>query len=869
MCRSPSSLFRFFQLAALCALSFSPLSATSLTTSLTTEERRNFQRETLVLIEFLQGYHYSDRPFYEVNAGELIERYFDTLDPERLFFLKGDTDFLRRRFERNLKTVYLFKGDLHPAFEIYDLFAKRVVARCAWIETRLDRSFPFDTDAQLDPDRDAQDRPADARTADSLWEKILQNELINERVRGRDAAAAVAEVRRRYAEKRKRAESADPLRVREFFLNALMGLFDPHCGYFSKETADVVSGDLTGAVTGIGVDLRQAEGNFIVKSLQPGGPAELNGGIHEGDEFLSVGEAGDPGEGGGTGEQKTLAGLRLREVVERVRGKPGTKLALTVRSAVDGAVRTVELERSRMEIADNHASGRLYQVSGDGGPCAVGFIDLPGFYGDSEDGATTASMTKDVEELLAKFTAKGAEAVVIDIRENGGGLVNEAVSLTGLFIEKGPALLTRGKSGKPTILRDENPSIAFAGPVVVLTSRHSASASEGFSGAMQAYRRGLIVGGETTFGKGTMQWFVDLGKTFTSLPEQVRAQWGVARVTREFFYLPDGNSPQFDGVRSDVVLPVFTPPGDVKERDLPHALPPTKIPAPEPLDITSTQVARVTPELREQLRAKTAARVATLPEFALDAEADKLRAQWWKTGPLSLRLSARQAEHDSLNRQRIELRRKRRELDASHAFPSERIDLDVVTESRRAHQTSLLAQRTSDGAPLANRLSHETFYYRADEAAMLRPLALEKFDWDVARDAAPQLAQTWAEAANIPADDALTEAIRMAFTTLALRDDDAAKPVPAVTIFRENLGGTLDEKTFQTALGALLKKAAEIDVDVLRDQRPLDVELRESLRLAVDWVRARGAEKTGAPAGETSKTADAGSPASGEPAAAH
>ena len=850
MRRSPSAFLHLLSLGLFAMGTACPVFAAPLTTSLTTDERRNLQRETLVLIEFLQGYHYSDRPFHEVNAGELLDRYFGALDPGRSVFLHGDTEFLRRRFERNLKTVYLFKGDLHPAFEIYDVFAKRLLERCAWIDARLNSTFPFERDGVFTPDRDEQPRPADAKAAEVLWEQILQNELINEQLRGHDQEAAVAAVRRRYVERRKRVEAADPLRVREIFLNALMGLFDPHCGYFSKETADVVSGDLTGAVTGIGVDLRLSEGRFIVKSLQPGGPAERAGLIHPGDEFIAVGEEGAP--------EKSLVGRRLREAVELIRGKPDTKLTLTIRPADGGAVRTLELQRSRMEIADNHASGRLYRIPGENKPVAVGVVKLPAFYGDREEGETTASMTKDVAELLTKFQAQGAQAVIIDVRDNGGGLINEAVDLTGLFIEKGPALLTRGKSGKPTILRDEDPAVAFAGPLVVLTSRHSASASEGFAGAMQAYRRALVVGDTATFGKGTMQWFVDLGKSMTSIPEAVRTQWGVARVTREFFYLPDGNSPQFTGVRSDITLPAFNPPGDVRESELPHALPHSKIPTPEPLDTVSTPVSRLTPEVLAHLKTKADNRAATLPEFALETQANTLRQQLWKTGPVPLRLSARRTEYDELNRQRLELRQARRELDATVAFSVERIDLDVVIENRRVHQATLRARQATDGSPLANRLLHDTFYYRASDESEIRAIPLDTFDWDVVLGQAAALTETWIQNAGGPADEA---ALRAALTALKLRDPDAPEAVPALAIFRNHLGESLDEPRLQAAVDALLKKAAEFDVDVLQDQRPLDVHLRESLRLAADWVRWQQDKKPSpAPVAPPTETASASTP---------
>ncbi len=814
--------------ALLLALGHAAAGAAPLISTLTVDERRDLQRETLTVVELLQGYHYSHRPFHELDAQELLERYFHQLDPERRFFLNSDTEFLRRRFARNLKTVYLFKGDLHPAFEIYDVFAKRVAERCAWIETRLGKPFPFETNATFVADRSEEPRPASAAEADTLWEKILQNDLIQLRIHGHDAAAAVAELRRHYAELGRRFTAADPLRVRERFLNELMELFDPHSGYSSRETADLLTSDFTGAITGIGVDLRAVDGRFLVKGLQPGGPAELQGQLQPGDEFLAITTPGSPAV--------PLAGRRLREVVELIRGEPGTRVAIEVLSADGSAVRTLELQRARLEIAEDHAAGLLYQVPLDGRTHSIGVVSLPAFYADDEGGAS-GSMTKDVAELLAKFTARGAEAVIIDIRDNGGGLIDEAVKLIGLFIDQGPALITRGNNAPPVLMRDETPGVAFAGPLVVLTSRHSASASEGFAGAMKAYRRALLVGDETTFGKGTMQAVFELGKTTAATA--ARSRWGLTRVTRAFFYGPDGLSPQFDGIRSDVALPVALHPNDLRESDLPHALPATRMAATEPLDTTSPGIVRLTPGTLAALQAASAARTGTLPEFVLEKQAHELRREFWKTGPVSLNLAARLSAAEDLTRRRLELRRARRALDAEAAYAVERIDLDVVEKDHRNHQATLLARRTAAGEPLANRLDREVFYYQAqaDSAGGLRPIAIEDFDWEVALAHSDDLVKAWCDAAGRSPDEATRDALRNVLASLKLRDPDAASPAPTTAIFRQHLGDGLEEAVFHRAIGATLKTAAERDVDVLRDQRPLDVHLRESLRLAADWIR--------------------------------
>ncbi|MBK8475342.1 MAG: PDZ domain-containing protein [Opitutaceae bacterium] len=541
------------------------------------EDRRPLQDEALLVIQLLQNYHYASRPFHDLETPDFLDRYLSLLDPDHLFLTAEDTVFVHRRFDRNLKTVYLFSGDLRPSFEIVDLFTTRALARCDWLAARLQRDIALDQPGELTLDRQKAPWPANAAAADALWEQWLQAQLAGEIVEGRPPEEGLALLRERNAKFRARLAGTDPLAIREQFLSCLLECFDPHSGYFSQANADEFNIGMAGTVAGIGLELKVANGRFFAQSVYPGGPCDLQGHINPGDELVAVAEANDP--------PQPLAGLRLRQVARLIRGKPESHVTLSVRSAEQSEPHSIELTRARVGLPANHARAFLVQVPGKLGTTALGIINLPSFYGNQPTEGGSVSMAAEVRELLGQLTEKGAKGVVVDLRDNGGGLMIEAAKLAGLFLAGGPLLFAQGPDGRPEILRDEDPTATFAGPLIVLTSRQSASASEAFAGAMQCYHRALIVGAETTFGKGTVQSYIDIRNDLTVSPALKRVG-GVARVTRQLYYLPDGRSPQLTGVLSDIQLPSYRFPGERAEDQLPHALPATVIVPPEPLPET-------------------------------------------------------------------------------------------------------------------------------------------------------------------------------------------------------------------------------------------------------------------------------------------
>ena len=787
-------------------------------------ERRVLQQDALITIQFLQSYHYASRPFHELSSPEFIDQYLAHLDPDRLILTAADVAYVHRRFDRNLKTVYLFTGDLHPAFEIHDRFLNRALARCDWIADRLQPDFSYDGTGEFQFARKDAAWPSDAAAADDLWSRWLQLHVGSEVLNGRAPEQALALVRERYAKFRAQLAGTDPLAVREQFLNSLLEFFDPHSGYFSRANADEFNIAMAGAVAGIGLDLRAVDGRFFVQAVAPGGPCDLQGDIRPGDELLALAEEGQPA--------KSLTGLRLRQVVELARGKPESRVTLSVRSpAAPDTPRTVNLARARVDLAPSHASAYLVQVPGDSGPVPIGVINIPTFYGSSTEGDIAVSMANDVRTLIAQLTSAGARGLVIDLRENGGGVITEAARLGGLFLAGGPLLYSQGTEPQLTTLRDDDQACDFSGPLVVLTSRISASASEAFAGAMQCYNRALVIGAENTFGKGTVQTYIDI-TTLPNVSAELRRAGGVARITRQLYYLPDGRSPQLTGVKSDIALPSYRHPGLRTEDTLPHALPATTIPIPEPRPELPPAIARLSPALRQELLARSAARQTSLAEFDLRRRLTEYYNGWWSETRAPLSFEERRSRQVAYDETRNRLSNEARRLSDETVLPYRRFDLSATLAALNTHQQVLRNRRTTGGSPCVNCYDNGIYYHQNDDG-VIRDIPLAALDLEECRAATASLAEAWqaATGATLTADN-----IRAILADLERQREHPAEARPLEELFRLHLMATIDDATLSRGLAAFCRAAVELTPRLLHDLSELDVPLRESLRVAVDWT---------------------------------
>ncbi len=383
--------------------------------------------------------------------------------------------------------------------------------------------------------------------------------------------------------------------------------YDPHTSYMSPNTLDNFRIALQLKLEGIGAQLQDQDGKTVVAKVVPGGAAEKHGKLKKDDQIISVGQ-------GDSTEMVDIVGMKLNDVVQLIRGDAGTVVRLAVIPAGTNEAVTYEITRAKIELEDEAAHGEVFEVGSkpDGTPVKVGVVDLPSFYQDmqaAQDGAKNfRSATTDVRKILEDFKAKGVDAVVLDLRRNGGGSLVEAVDLTGLFIDEGPVVQVMGFNNRVEVHSDEVRGAAWEGPLVVVISKFSASASEILAGAIQDYERGLVVGDEATHGKGTVQSLRYLGEIVGGpYPPNL----GALKITVQQFFRPNGDSTQKRGVLSDIVLPSITNFMDVGESDLDYAIDFRKVPK---TDFPATH--HVTNDMVGQLRKESEKRISQSEDFA-------------------------------------------------------------------------------------------------------------------------------------------------------------------------------------------------------------------------------------------------------------
>jgi carboxyl-terminal processing protease len=806
---------------------------------LSVEQRADMQREVRVLISLLESYHYRSRPFVELEARDVLEAYMNRIDSRRAWLLATDEQFIQRRFGRSLKSSYLLSGDLYPAYEIFDLLRERFEARQAWIQRRLDQPFDVAGDGTFSGSRAVAKRPASAAEADRLWGQILTAEFIEQMLRNPDEAWARERLRRRYNEQTTRLAAVGTEDVEEMFLNAILSLQDPHSGYDSWDTQLDRDVEMTGSLVGIGADLKIVDGAVVVERLVPGGAADLSGEMQPGDRIEAAAEDG--------AEPAALAGMSLQEVVRRMRGKADSRLVLTVRRPGVDATRTVALARKRVQVSETRARAVLFDVPQDGGVVRVGAIVLPVFYGDPGAESEHSSAGADVHELLGKLAAAGAQAVVLDLRDNPGGLVTEAARVAGQFIVKGPVLITRDASGVSHVTADDDPAVAWAGPLVVLTSVESASASEVVAGALRAYGRAVVAGEGRTFGKGTSQMVIPLREVGRESAAQDRSHWGALRLTGQRFYLPDGDTSQERGVASDLLLPARPALMSRTETDLPGALPWNTIPRPEfaaEKPEAMRDLAPVSPELLAHLRERLAVREQTLPEFAWWRRRIAIWEEWFGREAMELNLERERQRQDAIDQRRRESGQERRLLARESGFATQLVRLDAVIQQDEAHQARLRREAGPAASSRAGRVIDDIYYHRPAPDGPLHEVRLTGIQLSRYRDDAPELVDDFNRAAG---DLALTSA---QLGTVLVEHEEAG--VEDESPFAGRLAAALrveaDDPRLQAGLAALCARLVELDPTLLGEPRPLDVHLRESLRLAADWwmwQTRRGAAATG------------------------
>ena len=550
----------------------------------------------------LEEGHYTRQPLNDQMSKKFLQSYLELLDFSHLFFTQQDIDALTAKYGTSLDDDVLL-GNLQPAYEIYDLYQRRVDERVAKIKELLKQPMDFKSDATIERSRQKAAWPKDAAEADELWRGRIENDLLQEKLSEHPIEPGPQLITRRYDRLARNVHEEDRDEQVKLYLDALAQSYDPHSEYLSKADLKNFSINMGLSLVGIGAMLRTEDGYAKIESLVVGGPAQTDGRLKVGDRITAVAQ--------GQNDYVDVRDMRLDKVVEMIRGKKGTHVRLLVIpvNAPDPSQRkNVELVRDEIKLKDQEARADIIiKKDENGDPVKLGWLTLPSFYADMD--RHSKSTTRDVAALLKRLKKENIAGLVVDLRRNGGGSLEEAIGLTHLFLKAGPIVQTKGSNGYVSVSSEPNPGLAYAGPLVVLTSRQSASASEIFAAALQDYGRAVIVGDKNTFGKGTVQTILPIGR-FTSLLGSHSDDDGALKLTIQKFYRVAGGSTQLRGVASDIVLPSLTDQPELSEGAMKNCLPYDEV-----AKAHYTKWSDGHPLFVDELKRRSAERVQQNPEF--------------------------------------------------------------------------------------------------------------------------------------------------------------------------------------------------------------------------------------------------------------
>ncbi len=595
------------------------------------------------IAKLLSQHHYRQSKLDDRLSALILNTYLDDLDFGRVYFLAGDiADFEQYR---NTLDDALKSGNLQPAYEMFNVYLRRLAERTARVQALLQQEFRFNVDESLNVDRKNAPWAKTPAELDEIWRKRLKHELLTLMLSGKDQAAARELLSKRYDNRLRQALQSTSDDVFQLYMNAVAQAFDPHTAYFSPRNTENFNIQMRLSLQGIGCVLRMDEEQVTVVELVAGGPADLSQQIKPGDRIVAVAQGdGDP--------WVDVVGWRLDDVVDRIRGQRGSVVRLKVlpgKAGATAAEKTVRLVRDTIKLEKQAAKSEIKTLRGsDDRELRIGVITIPAFYSDFDAARrgdpNYRSTTRDVRRLLDELRGK-IDGLVLDLRENGGGSLQEAVDLTGLFIGDGPVVQVKNAgSGEPEVEKNSDPGQAYSGPLAVLVDHASASASEIFAGAIQDYGRGIVIG-DPTFGKGTVQTLVDLNRLTRDKEPQ-----GQLKLTIAKFYRVNGSSTQHRGVRPDIAIPSAVDSEEIGESAQKNALPWDEIAA------TRYRGDRRLVTLVPELARRHQARVANNPDYqAFLRDLEFTRQQREKT-TVSLLENQRRAE-----RERIETWQRERE----------------------------------------------------------------------------------------------------------------------------------------------------------------------------------------------------------------
>ena len=596
---------------------------------------------SLNIVELLKRHHYNKPPLDEERSEKIYQSYLKLLDPSRSFFTAGD--IARFNVWQNQFDDLLRSGDLKPAFTIYKVYLERQQERLQYALKQLSGgvdNMDFSVDESLEIDRKDAAWAKNLADLDDLWRKRLKDEVLRLKIAGKEPKAIQELLTKRYKNQLNRIDQTSGEDIFQAYMNAFAQTYDPHTNYLSPESAENFDINMSLSLEGIGAVLQTDNEYVKVVRLVTAGPAEKTKQVSAADKIIGVAQS--------DGEMVDVIGWRLDEVVKLIRGPKGSLVRLEIIPASnapnDQTSKVVNITREAVKLEDQAASKSIIKLNQDGHDYNVGVITVPAFYLDFKayrDGDPEyKSTTRDVKRLLGELEAAKVDGVVLDLRDNGGGSLQEANELTGLFIDRGPTVLVRNSDGRVDVLADEDSGVFYNGPLAVLVNRLSASASEIFAGAMQDYHRALVIGGQT-FGKGTVQTVQPLNH-------------GELKLTLAKFYRVSGDSTQHQGVIPDISYPSILDTEEIGESALDDSMPWDRIkPAINPKSNPFK------PFLAE-LAARHAKRTDNNPDFVFTRARMDLSKQLMLETSISLNESTRREQQTDLDDKQLVLENNRR-----------------------------------------------------------------------------------------------------------------------------------------------------------------------------------------------------------------
>lgn len=554
-------------------VSFAAFAAVDKDTSLVLEPQMEQRYASNLATKFLTNWHYKDTRLDNELSSQIFDAYLELLDPNRIYFLDADVEVFER-YRTSLDDA-LRHSDLLPAYEIFNVYLDRVRQRVSYARTRVQQPFDFTIDEYYQYDREGEPWAKETAELDELWRLRVKNDYLRLKLTDKESEAIVETLTERYDNLERRINELNTEDVFQFFMNAFAQSIEPHTAYLSPRNSANFEISMKLSLEGIGALLGRENEYTMISRVVPGGPAAKDGRLKAGDRITGVGQGQD-------GKMVDVIGWRVDDVVDLIRGPKDTLVRLEVLpedASISGPTQVIDIVRNEVKLEEQAAKSSVIEIpveGSEGEVVKIGVIDLPVFYldfnGRAQNRPDYRSSTRDVRKQIASLEEQGVTGLVVDLRNNGGGSLLEATTLTGLFIDKGPVVQVRNSNGRISLEEDVDPGMVWRGPLAVLVNRYSASASEIFAAAIQDYGRGLVIG-EPTFGKGTVQSLLDLDDYAPSDSPGM----GQLKITMAQFFRVNGGSTQNRGVEPDIRFPSVGTPEEYGESALTNALPWTSI----------------------------------------------------------------------------------------------------------------------------------------------------------------------------------------------------------------------------------------------------------------------------------------------------